>query len=813
MNPSSKASFPGQNKSNANIISSLQMTSVNNSALNNIMGQTVNETVYDSKNQAFNRQSNQLNLPQSIAQSKSFNPQQQNSQMVSTNNQRQSKMPSTVPNASTQKNNLLQNQSNMQNRTKLFGNNTVQSIHVSKEQSQMGYAGSNKLELPPTINSVMKNASNNQSMNNTAANLQSQKMSTKQSNINQNASKNSSLGSFPKPPSNSGIQNQSQLSNNQLENQITGSFYSESQNPNINNNTSMNPAQSVQKSHISSNPNQISQNPHMSNVPNQNKNQSFHPKSQFISPNPNMAQSNYPNPLNSAINFQVKQQSIRNTQQLNKTQGQSQIKNPSITPQMQSQMNNPSIKPSITPQMQSQMKNPSIKPSVNPSVQSQMKNPSIKPSMVPQMQSQMKNPSIKPPIQSQFLQATNMSQNQILAQQTLIQDTQILNSQMGKSSIKNSLKASRNKSPPMVVKSQSGQIISTKSDCNGNKYSSEQKDNNPSEDKVKVEEEFKKSILIGKSQKEKPQNNKVGNGFRFYGQVSKAGKNQNGKTKVNQDLPFIHLNVGDIRGFNIFGVLDGHGPHGNYVSDFCRNYFMKITTEFANRCKAENNSTPEGIYNKLKSTNFAIIKEWYKNADVEMTKQNKFEYNFSGTTCNLVFQFNKFLVCASVGDSRGILIYDNGNKQNQCIYPLSNDHKPDLPQELSRILQNGGLVDKLTDEYGNKVGPYRVFKAGLTYPGIAMSRSLGDFQAKDCGVITEPEIIEYKINHHSKYMVICSDGVWEFLENEKVRDLGNVYLEKNDLGGFCTNLMNVAMKSWEKLDTIRDDITIVCVYF
>ena len=94
-----------------------------------------------------------------------------------------------------------------------------------------------------------------------------------------------------------------------------------------------------------------------------------------------------------------------------------------------------------------------------------------------------------------------------------------------------------------------------------------------------------------------------------------------------------------------------------------------------------------------------------------------------------------------------------------------------------------------------------------------MSRSLGDFEAKEAGVISSPQITEYTISHLSKYMIICSDGVWEFIQNEQVRDLGNAFIIKNDVGGFCTELVKFAMHSWEQFDIIRDDITVVCVYF
>ena len=94
-----------------------------------------------------------------------------------------------------------------------------------------------------------------------------------------------------------------------------------------------------------------------------------------------------------------------------------------------------------------------------------------------------------------------------------------------------------------------------------------------------------------------------------------------------------------------------------------------------------------------------------------------------------------------------------------------------------------------------------------------MSRSLGDLIAKECGVIPTPQIIEYEINPNTKYMVICSDGVWEFIQNEQVRDLGNVFYAQNNVRGLCLQLVNYAYNMWEQLEDIRDDITVVSVFF
>lgn len=196
-----------------------------------------------------------------------------------------------------------------------------------------------------------------------------------------------------------------------------------------------------------------------------------------------------------------------------------------------------------------------------------------------------------------------------------------------------------------------------------------------------------------------------------------------------------------------------------------------------------------------------------------MNRQKKFEYNYSGTTCTLVFQFNKNLVCASVGDSRAILIYDNDTQNNLYIFPLSIDHKPDLPQEFERIMKSGGEIKKIINEYGNKIGPNRIFKYGLNYPGLSISRALGDFQGKTCGVINNPQITEFKLNHNSKYLVICSKGVWEFLTNADVRNIGNPFYLKRDIGSFVSNLVQISMQCWERKFIYRSDISVVCVYF
>lgn len=441
------------------------------------------------------------------------------------------------------------------------------------------------------------------------------------------------------------------------------------------------------------------------------------------------------------------------------------------------------------------------------------------------------------PQNQKFIQSLNQNENNSPQNsESLIQENQInkspdksqnqnLKNKDGDESNKNnddklsrrsSLRTSRNKSPPQIIYTKDGQLKRSGADFSGNQYCVTTDDEKIVSDKninSHVDDYMNKEISLQMTTSDKPKNSKVGNGFRFFGHLTKAGRNQNGKIKTNQDTPLVHLNVGNIHGFNMFGVLDGHGPHGHFVSQFCRDHFINHMTNYAESCKKKGLTTPEAIYKELKTNKYAFIIDLYHKADSEMSKQKNFDYNFSGTTCNIIYQFNKYLVCASVGDSRSILIYDEGNSKNEGILPLSTDHKPDLPGEIDRIKLHGGIVEKITGSLGDKVGPNRVWKAGQNYPGLAMSRSLGDFKAKECGVIPSPQFVEHIINKNSKYVIICSDGVWEFIQNEKVRDLGNAFYKKNDVGGFCQELVKCAVHSWENFDIIRDDITVICVYF
>ena len=223
----------------------------------------------------------------------------------------------------------------------------------------------------------------------------------------------------------------------------------------------------------------------------------------------------------------------------------------------------------------------------------------------------------------------------------------------------------------------------------------------------------------------------------------------------------------------------------------------------------------EQIYLSLKQDNFKIIKQAYILTDKDI-HNNNIDIKLSGTTCNLIIILNSHLICANVGDSRSILIYNEDNDPeliNCKIFPLSKDQKLEIPEEKNRIIISGGIVEQVKDSRGIASGPLRVFKPGKNYPGLAMSRSIGDSIAKNLGVIAEPDVMEYNLDFKTKFVVMGSDGIWEFLSNEDVKKIGKPFYLNYDSRELCEELYNSALIQWKINDEVVDDITAIVIYF
>ncbi len=117
------------------------------------------------------------------------------------------------------------------------------------------------------------------------------------------------------------------------------------------------------------------------------------------------------------------------------------------------------------------------------------------------------------------------------------------------------------------------------------------------------------------------------------------------------------------------------------------------------------------------------------------------------------------------------------------------------------------------DAAGNDIGPIRVWLKDADLPGLAMSRSMGDKVATQCGVIADPEIYEKTISGEDKIIILASDGVWEFIKNTEVVELIIPFWGKKDVEGACDRIVNEAVHRWgENERGVVDDITCIVIF-
>ena len=325
-----------------------------------------------------------------------------------------------------------------------------------------------------------------------------------------------------------------------------------------------------------------------------------------------------------------------------------------------------------------------------------------------------------------------------------------------------------------------------------------------------------------------------------YHFLSESG-NHKGVKKINQDCYFTLNNINDCDNISIFGILNGHGPYGDKlskeISEYFSNYFTQkinfnsieniispkidikkltiiaskksispmITINKKNDCKIQRlklitnsnktNQKINDIYEFMSKDNFSKIFKSFEEIDKELHEkynQNK-KCDDSGTSLNLMVIFNSNslnkIISTNLGNTKTILITDD-----KKIKELNIIHTPCIKEERLRVEEHGGVIDRID---WLKVGPLRVWFKGKKYPGLTITRSLGDFEAIPLGIIPVPDIKEYDIDEEKiKILVMATNGIWEFLTNDKIMDITWQFYESEDAQGATEKIIETAGKIW-----------------
>jgi len=194
----------------------------------------------------------------------------------------------------------------------------------------------------------------------------------------------------------------------------------------------------------------------------------------------------------------------------------------------------------------------------------------------------------------------------------------------------------------------------------------------------------------------------------------------------------------------------------------------------------------------------SFLKAAFKTAESKL-KNSGIDYSNSGTCAISVFLIKNKCYINNLGDSRAVL-YRVTPKERLAI-ELSYDHKPTRPDEKERILKSGGKVEKLVHD-NVPVGPYRVWLDDEG-PGIAMTRTLGDLQAKKIGLISEPEIEAIELHPQTdKFIVIGSDGIWDVMTSAEVVGFVNQHVSSGEAARetAADELVKEARSRWEEMN-------------
>jgi serine/threonine protein phosphatase PrpC len=202
------------------------------------------------------------------------------------------------------------------------------------------------------------------------------------------------------------------------------------------------------------------------------------------------------------------------------------------------------------------------------------------------------------------------------------------------------------------------------------------------------------------------------------------------------------------------GVFDGHGPCGAEIAHFAQTFFLGELRGEGGRPQEQSSDE---------------VVDMFSRAQIAVTRNPDFDATISGTSATLV-QVNASTVCvACVGNCTAVVAQRGVRRASETdtkprFHPkhLGGPHDFLQQDERRRVKESGGQVRPVPGE-----SIPRAFHAGKMYPGIALSRTLGDTLAHQIGILAEPEVKTVEFHDQRAFLIVASDGLWENFPPEK----------------------------------------------
>lgn len=192
----------------------------------------------------------------------------------------------------------------------------------------------------------------------------------------------------------------------------------------------------------------------------------------------------------------------------------------------------------------------------------------------------------------------------------------------------------------------------------------------------------------------------------------------------------------------LVAVFDGHGEGGHHVAGQVKRIFEKQAASIA--------SDPSGPA--------AGLHRVFAQCQATLESQEDL-CGFSGCTASVavIDPDAQTATLAHVGDSTLVVA------RCGAVVWATEDHKLEGEAER-RIIANGGEVREAAVR-GSTLCVRRVFAKSSEFPGLAMSRALGDLEACRLGVLPHPEVVTIPFDRDCA-LVVASDGLWDVMPRE-----------------------------------------------
>jgi serine/threonine protein phosphatase PrpC len=278
-----------------------------------------------------------------------------------------------------------------------------------------------------------------------------------------------------------------------------------------------------------------------------------------------------------------------------------------------------------------------------------------------------------------------------------------------------------------------------------------------------------------------------------YAGFSQCGYNPMHLSKPNQDC--LIMLSDPLTDSLVFACLDGHGVHGHRVAQF-------IAQELEKRL------FKHGLF----ASNIRIaVSQVLMDIEMALCQQEGRLADCSGSTIALAVLRDQVLTVANVGDSRVVIGHHMRDVEGNEVQDVTVDHKPDQPEEYARILAAGGRIFSVRYPDG-MIGPPRVWLGQINAPGLAMSRSVGDFIVHTVGVISQPDFYTIDLSHQDNMdamIVLGTDGLWDVISSAEAISTCRGHAQPSLA---VADLIHESRQRWLRKEKVVDDTTVCVVH-